>query len=470
MANPLTDYGIGSPRSATVYITPDGVTNLPPVVSIVEPTNGAAYEEPANIRLIAFASDPDGTVASVEFFAGSKSLGVVSNGVVVDPGPQGPPPPGTRAYLLVWSNVLVGDYLLTAKATDNGGATAVSKPVHVIVRPKTAPDFIVRITSPPNGAVFRAPLDLPIFAYAHPTSGPPVSVEFFENANSLGLGHAVASTAIGYSNMFTLVWSNPPAGNYALTAKATDTNGNTAVSTAINISILASGPPPTNRPPIITIVATDPIAIEGTNCWPWLGLASGPLTWTNWASATNHLRFFTNCGPKDAVFTVRRLGATNDPVTVDYAIGGTGSNGVDYVALPASVTIPAGQRAALITVTPIDDGPPDITSTVILRIKPSPTTNYVVGFPGAAGAIILDAPGPRTTGPLSAMLPGNTFHLSANGPDGAWFRIEYSSDLANWTSVCTNQIVNGSIDFIDPDAQNQPSRFYRAVPELAPVP
>jgi len=80
MANPLNDYVIGSPRSATVYITPDGVTNLPPVVSIVEPTNGAAYEEPANIRLVAFASDPDGSVASVEFFAGSQSLGVVSNG------------------------------------------------------------------------------------------------------------------------------------------------------------------------------------------------------------------------------------------------------------------------------------------------------------------------------------------------------------------------------------------------------
>jgi len=58
------------------------------------------------------------------------------------------------------------------------------------------------------------------------------------------------------------------------------------------------------------------------------------------------------------------------------------------------------------------------------------------------------------------MLPGNTFHLTANGPDGAWFRIEYSSELGNWTSVCTNQIVNGSIDFIDPDAQSQPARFY----------
>src|SRR5439155_658303 len=191
------------------------------------------------------------------------------------------------------------------------------------------PTFIVRMTSPPNGAIFRAPVDIPLSAYARPTSGPPVSVEFFENGNSLGLGHPIP-TSIGASNVFALIWSNAPPGNYALTAKGTDTNGNTAVSAAVNISVLPSPPPPTNRPPIVSIVASDPVAIEGTNCWPWLGLGSGSCTWSNWWSGTNVFRFFTNCGPKDAAFTVRRFGETNDAVTVDYAIGGTASNGVDY--------------------------------------------------------------------------------------------------------------------------------------------
>ena len=40
--------------------------------------------------------------------------------------------------------------------------------------------------------------------------------------------------------------------------------------------------------------------------------------------------------------------------------------------------------------------------------------------------------------------------------------------MLNWTPICTNQVVNGSIDFIDPDASTSPARFYRAVPEANP--
>ena len=54
------------------------------------------------------------------------------------------------------------------------------------------------------------------------------------------------------------------------------------------------------------------------------------------------------------------------------------------------------------------------------------------------------------------------------GPDAAWFHIEASTDLAKWTPVCTNQVVNGTIDFVDPDAQIGLLRFYRAMPEFDP--
>ena len=62
------------------------------------------------------------------------------------------------------------------------------------------------------------------------------------------------------------------------------------------------------------------------------------------------------------------------------------------------------------------------------------------------------------------MLPGSCFHLATPGPDAAWFSVECSTDLVNWTSICTNQVINGSIDFVDPDAASNSSRFYRAVP------
>jgi hypothetical protein len=92
-------------------------------------------------------------------------------------------------------------------------------------------------------------------------------------------------------------------------------------------------------------------------------------------------------------------------------------------------------------------------------------TNYVLGFPRSAAALILDRGAPHWG---EGMLSDNTFHLSSGGPDGAWFHIDYSTDLVNWTTICTNQVVNGSIDFVDPDAASSPSRFYRTVPDQGP--
>ena len=472
------NYSIGSPSSATVDITPPGVSNLPPVISIVNPTNGAVFYTPANLSLLARAADPDGSVTNVEFFAGTTDLGR-GQPVVLDP-------PGVNGvtglvYFLNWQNVPANTYSLTAVATDNGGTSTVSAPVKITVLPGPPPTNlppVVRITSPPNGAVFRAPVNIPIYTYAADPDGFVTTVEFFAGSTSLGFGHRVTAVPpplppgpiqppiliVVPTNYWGLVWTNPPLGtNIALTAKATDNGGASAVSAPVLISILPSPPPPTNRPPIVSIVATDPVAIEGTNCWPWLGLASPVPTWSNWFAASPQWRVFTNCGPKDATFTVFRFGATNDDLDVTYNIGGTATNGIDYVALPGLVTIPAGERRAAITIMPLDDGPPDITSTVILKLVPG--TNYLLGYPQAAATIILDSQSPRA---VTGLLPGAAFNLSAAGPDGAWFHVEYSTDLIHWTPVCTNQVVNGRIDFVDPDAATNPARFYRTVPEAGP--
>ena len=293
------------------------------------------------------------------------------------------------------------------------------------------------------------------------------SVEFFAGANSLGFGHPVTVVPpplppgpiqppiliVVPTNYWELTWSNAPVGSHALTAKATDNDGASTTSAPVKIAILPSPPPPTNRPPVVSIVASDPVAIEGTNCWVWPGETNSPPTWAAWPTAV--CRLFTNCGPKTATFTVRRFGDTNGDLTLPYDIGGTASNGVDYVALPGIVTIPAGERRALITIVPIDDGPPDVNKTVILALTPSTNTppDYLLGFPRRAAAIIIDSDGPR---PVASLLPDGCFHLVTPGPDAAWFCIEYSTDMVNWTTVCTNQVINGSINFVDPDAARQP--------------
>jgi chitinase len=91
--------------------------NTPPTVSLTAPTANASFTAPASITLQATASDADGTIAKVQFFNGSTSLGAVT----------------AAPYSFTWSNVAAGTYSLTAVATDNGGATTTSAAVSIQV-------------------------------------------------------------------------------------------------------------------------------------------------------------------------------------------------------------------------------------------------------------------------------------------------------------------------------------------------
>lgn len=60
-------------------------------------------------------------------------------------------------------------------------------------------------------------------------------------------------------------------------------------------------------------------------------------------------------GVNPGAFTISRFGKTSETLTVNYAIGGTASNGNDYSQLSSSITIPAGSTSASIAVKPLDD-------------------------------------------------------------------------------------------------------------------
>ena len=340
----------------------------------------------------------------------------------------------------------------------------------------------VRITSPANHATFYAPVDIPIFAYVRAAEFTVTGVEFFAGTNDLGEGFILGSTNHGpiypipqyvlgspvnaLRLMYDLVWTNVPPGSYALTVVARGynpllpTDSESRTSAPVNITVLASA---TNSNPVnlVSLVAADPIAIAGTNAsWNWPGLTNAVPAWTNWPPVYSHS--FTNWGPKDALFMVRRLGDVSAPLTVTYAIGGTASNGVDYVTLPGTVYFPAAEASALIPVVPIDRGVTNFSQTVILALIPDTNAPpaYSVGYPQTAAALILEN-WPR---PLPFLLSDHSFHLNASGPDGAWFSVQCSGDLLNWSSLSTNQAVQGSIDFIDPGAPACSSRFYRIQP------
>ena len=93
--------------------------NDPPTVALTAPAPEAQYTAPASIQLTADASDSDGGIQQVDFFAGSTPIGSDT----------------TAPYSVTWPNVAAGSYTLTARALDTGGATTTSSGVHVVVNP-----------------------------------------------------------------------------------------------------------------------------------------------------------------------------------------------------------------------------------------------------------------------------------------------------------------------------------------------
>ena len=91
------------------------VTGVPPTVQITAPASGSTFPFKSDITIKGTASDSDGTVQKVEFFAGTTKLGQST----------------TAPYSFVWHRPGPGTYALTARATDNAGLMTTSSSVSV---------------------------------------------------------------------------------------------------------------------------------------------------------------------------------------------------------------------------------------------------------------------------------------------------------------------------------------------------
>jgi hypothetical protein len=82
-------------------------------------------------------------------------------------------------------------------------------------------------------------------------------------------------------------------------------------------------------------------------------------------------------GHNPGSFTLARVGDTNSPLTVTFAFGGTASNGVDYAAIPTSITLAAGQISSNLAVTPLSEPNSSGYKTVVLTL---PRANFGGGL------------------------------------------------------------------------------------------
>jgi Bacterial Ig domain/Calx-beta domain/Beta-propeller repeat len=108
-------------------LTPTPPPNHSPTVSLTRPTTNSVFLAGTDIIVSADAADIDGTVAQVDFYDGATLVGSDTN----------------APYQVTWNNSPAGDHTLTAKATDNNGATTTSAAINIIIDAQPEPPTIV---------------------------------------------------------------------------------------------------------------------------------------------------------------------------------------------------------------------------------------------------------------------------------------------------------------------------------------
>ncbi len=298
----------------------------------------------------------------------------------------------------------------------------------------------VRIASPADGAIFRAPATIDLVAEAMDPDGHVVKVEFFDGDRSLGTVTRANSTGLPASGPFVFRWKEVPAGSYRITAVATDNHNASSVSEAVHLKTVSVLPPP-DLVPVVTVVARNVLASEDA------GFGGSPA----------------------GEFIVRRVGGGNTDLVVHFELTGTAVNGVNYEFIEPQVTIPAGLNEATVLVRPIRDALAADPKTVILslRLPPLPGSPtlvappYRIGRPSRAALVILND---GRLPPPCAKLADGSFHLCRPITNGHCFRIESSTDLKQWDPLVDSTATDGAVRFMDPDSPWFQNRFYRVVP------
>lgn len=225
------------------------IENLPPTVSITQPlpilsssgSNSVDYIAPANITISADASDKDGKVAQVKFYANNTLLAEVT----------------TSPYTYVWANVPVGTYSLKAVAVDDTGLKSTSKSVKVTVKPKpnvpptasAGPNQ--KITLPKNtvtlsGSGYDSDGTIQSYSWTQ-TSGPSVAIQNASSPTASVSGIAVA-------------------GVYGFTLEVTDNSGAKAnASTTVTVEQAPNVLPTANAGSDQTIkLPTSQVSLKGS--------------------------------------------------------------------------------------------------------------------------------------------------------------------------------------------------------------
>ena len=217
----------GSTQSSpAILIVTNIVTNIFPTVALTAPANGSRFRAGTTIPVQAAADDENGTVARVEFFLNNDRVGVLTN----------------SPYEIVLSNLVAGDYFLSARAEDDEGAATVSEAVMIsVLEPPT-----IRIVQPADQETFLFGTNVLLVAEVLAPEIAATAVQFFEEAGNGLLPIGPLLTNVPYN----FLWKPAVSGVHWLRAAVYDDFGGTSFSEPVSVVFDAG----TELP---TIVITD---------------------------------------------------------------------------------------------------------------------------------------------------------------------------------------------------------------------
>ena len=169
------------------------------------------------------------------------------------------------------------------------------------------------------------------------------------------------------------------------------------------------------------------------------------------ASATEVNLAVPGAVPDPAVFVVTRSGDLSRPLTVYYALAGNALHGVDYEALPGSVTFPAGQARASLVITPRFDSLGETIEIVFVQIAAGGAGAYRLGAISSGHVYIVDAgdlPSIEVIPLASAREPATVgkFRFTFRGNSTAALTVNYTVS-GTATAVADYSALPGTVTF-----------------------
>ncbi len=402
--------------SNTATVTVVNPNNEAPVVALTSPSDGSDFTA-GTIALTADASDSDGFVTKVEFFA---------NGILFGEDTEAP-------YEVSWLAETAGGFALTAVATDNDGATTTSAAVNVFVEPVTLAVFRQGLDGYAGAIDTQIREDAPDTSFATASqlsidsldgSGPnhillefgdiigdgPLQIPAGSTITAAALTLEVTDPGSGFTlHQVLLPWSDTDTWNSAFGGDGVQTDDVEASSTVITTQVdvgtgrldsdvralvqaWASGAP--NNGLVLLPTGTNGIDFYTSDFGfdpdvrPTLTVELvRPVTVSIFATDATASEFGGDSG---LTFTILRTGDTGAALPVSLAAAGSATSGSDYSGFNSIFTVPAGLSNDALQLTVLEDDAAEGSETVSISVQNDAA--YDLGTPATAIATITDKP------------------------------------------------------------------------------